>query len=467
MAKIFQLKNTTTLTLIGILLLAAFFRFYRLPEMANFDFDQEYTSNFAYAVLREFPIQLIGQGLSVEGLFMGPLYFYYLVPFFAITNLHPIGGFVASVILGLIIIVAFFWVASSLFGKTAGLIAAFLRAILFIEIDHDWTMVPSYSSELLVLITWYCFYKYWQGQTKFLPLLGLSFGLYTSIHPILFPFYLVFIFLLIFKKLVPKLKTIILSLACFLIPVLPLIIFEYLHSFWEVKKLFSFFSGSSGGSLDVNRLMHYAEFNLLEANRILNIQFLSSQIFIILFLIIIFLLIRNKVGFWKDSFHKIMLAATWVIFIVYYTILPTHVSEYYFLGLTTLTLLYLAGTLSLLAKKTKLSKLVLILILVNITIFNFGQLRERWLNPSLVTLVHKDDIVKEIIKRQDNEQEFYVSYIPLPGWTFGFNYLFKYYEKMPQTREVKPPVYTIVIPKYLSPDSIDVSSGNIGLILPD
>ena len=71
-------KNNFLLFL--ILIMAVILRFYRLSEMASLDFDQEYASNFAYRVLREFPIQMIGQGLSVQGLFMGPWYFYFLVP---------------------------------------------------------------------------------------------------------------------------------------------------------------------------------------------------------------------------------------------------------------------------------------------------------------------------------------------------------------------------------------------------
>src|SRR3989344_7542643 len=114
--------------LLIIVLIAAFLRFYRLPEMANFDYDQEYASGFAYTVLKEYPIKLIGQGLSVEGLFMGPIYFYYLVPFFSLFNLHPIGGFVGSVFLGLFTIIIYYIVANKLFGFPAGIIAALFKA---------------------------------------------------------------------------------------------------------------------------------------------------------------------------------------------------------------------------------------------------------------------------------------------------------------------------------------------------
>ncbi|MBU3957431.1 glycosyltransferase family 39 protein [Patescibacteria group bacterium] len=186
-----------------ILIIAAFVRFYHLSEMANFDFDQEYAVNFAYSVTRVFPIQLIGQPLSVEGLFMGPLYFYYLVPFFAVSGLHPLGGFAGSAVLGLITTTAYFFIGKKLFGIKAGLIAALIRSFLFTELIHDLSMTPAYACELLVLLTWWAFYKYWHGEIKnnssdkLFPFLGFLFGLYTSIHPILFPFYLVFIILIL------------------------------------------------------------------------------------------------------------------------------------------------------------------------------------------------------------------------------------------------------------------------------
>lgn len=457
------------LLFILILLLAAFLRFYQLPEMATFDFDQEYATNFAYSVLKVFPVQLIGQGLSVEGLFMGPLYFYFLVPFFALSNLHPIGGIVASVILGLAIIFAYFLISKELFGTRAGLITAFLRAILFNELLHDWSMVPAYASELLILITWYIFYQYWDApsgtsQTKLFPILGFIFGLYTSIHPILFPFYLVFLTLLIIKRKLPTVRIILLSLGAFIAPLLPLILFEFLHQFWEVKTFFSFFGGASKGSLHYFSL--YFKFNISEFQRILNLQFISPEIFLFIFLGIFFLLILRKVGFWKNHFHPVALILTYTIFILYYAFFPQKVPEYYFLALTTLAILYASATLSLLTKH-RIYVILLILILVNITSTNYQFLQERWNNPSLLTLYHKDFIVKEILKRQPKNQEFFVSYISFPGWNTGFNYLFKLYGQIPQTREASPPVYTIVIPKFLSPGNLATSSGNIGLILPE
>lgn len=451
--------------LISILLFAAFIRFYRLADMASFDFDQEYAANFAYNVLRVYPIQLVGQGLSVPGLFMGPLYFYYLVPFFAVTGLYPIGGIIGSAIFSLIIIFTYFLVGKSLFGIKVGIIAAFIRSILINEIGNDLSMAPSYSSELLILITWLLFYKYWQGQTKYFPILGFVFGLYTSIHPILFPFYFVFLLLLLIKRRLPNLKNTIISILATIVPLVPLILFEYFHNFLEVKRLFEIFSKNPSETNHISDLLKYLSFILKEPQRVLSFGFIPENLFIFLFLGTILLLIIKKVGFWENTFHKTTLFVTFSVFIIYYTFFPTHVPEYYFQALTTMTILYLSACLTLLTKNHILNIFFLI-ILINIIFYNIQGLINKWNNPSPASLNQKNMIVKEILQRTPQNQEFYVSYISSPGWNFGFNYLFKYYNRIPQTKEAKPPIYTIVIPKSLSLESIDIVSGNIGLILP-
>lgn len=448
-----------------ILLLAAFLRLYRLPDMAGFNFDQEYAANFAYNVLRVYPVQLIGQPLSVEGLFMGPWYFYYLVPFFAFTNLEPSGGFIGSVIFSLLIISTYFWVGKKIFGTEAGLIAAFIRSILPIELGNDLAMAPSYASELLILITWLLFYKYWYGQTKYLPILGFVFGMYTSIHPILFPFYIVFLILLLIVRKLPDIRTLLFSIFAFLIPVSPLLLFEYFHKFLEVKRLFQVFAHPSSGVNRSSDFLKYLSFNAEEPRRVLTFFFLQKEVFLVLFFLCLFFVIYKQVGFWKDNFHKAALFITYAVFIIYYTFFPTHVPEYYFQALSTLALVYLSATLAFLTKKPFL-KVILALLLLNIAYTSTGDLVNKWNNPSKGSLAQKEFIVKEIVSRVSPNQEFYVSYITPLGANFGFDYLFKYYGKIPQTKEAKPPVFTIVLPKSLSIDSINISAGNIGLILP-
>lgn len=430
--------------------------------MANFDFDQQYASNFAYTIIKEYPIQLIGQGLSVGGLFMGPLYFYYLVPFFALTNLHPIGGYIGSITLGLFTVAAYYFIGNKLFGYPAGLIAGYLRSISSAAIGTDWTMTPAYSSELAALITWFLFYQYYLGKLNTLPILFFVFGLYTSFHPILLPFYIVFLILVVIKRKLPDFKIALFSILAFIIPLVPLILFEYFHKFLELRILLSFAGGSQ--ATDISRIIKHLEIIVSSLlNVVGTVNFPGQKLFAALIFLILILFIFKKSGFGKVSFHKVATVTTFIVFLVYYFLFPANVPEYYFLGLTTIITLYFTATLSLLKNK----KALLFLILTVITLLNLKILINRWDNDNLITLSHKDLIVREIVKRQVENKPFYVSYISSPGWNSGFDYLFKLYGKEPQIKEVKQPIYTIVIPKYLSADSIDISSGGVGLILPD
>ncbi len=461
--KIFSIELSIFLL---IFVLAIFLRFYNLKGVANFDFDQEYAANFAYAVVKEFPIQLIGQGLSIQGLFIGPLYFYYLVPFFMLTNLHPIGGIIGSAVFGLITIFAYFFVTKSVFGTKAALIITFLRSVLFTELGNDWAMAPALQADLPALLTWYFFYKYWEGHVKIFPWVGFIFGVYTSLHPILFPFYLVFLFLILLKKRLPNVKMTIVSFVAFLIPVSPLLVFEYFHNFLEVRRIVELFTGPTLESKGLSQISSYIRFNLSDPQRILGLEKIPLITFSILLFVAISLLVKKRVSFWKQKFHIVILGATYTLFIGYYSLFPAHVPEYYFMALTTLMILYVGASLSLLLK-IRFGVLILFLVLTNIFLVNFGKLQERWSNTSGIGLYDKDYLVKEIVKRQPEGSEFYVSYIKYLGWNFGFDYLFKYYGRIPQTIVAKPPVYTIVLPKTLSPDSIDLYSRGGGLILPD
>jgi len=435
--------------------------------MSPFDYDQAWAANFAYRIIYEYPIQFIGQGLSVEGLFMGPIGFYLLTPFYLLTNLHPLGGSIGAAFFGLIIIASYFFVGKELISKEAGLIAAFIRTISVLEISGDLNPAPLTISEILVLLLWWAFYKYWHGEKKALILIATILGLFTSMHPVHLPFYLIVPVFLIVKRAWPGLKNIFFSIIGFVLAISPLLIFEFLHNFLEAKRFINLFTKPSGEAKNLAGLSHWLQFNLQEISRILSIDIPHKEYLGIFVIAIITILVWKKIGFWKDKFHSYITLLVILIFLIYYgLLLPKNVTEYYFLAVKVLTIFYIGATLSLLLKNKHLS-LILAIILIYLGITNFRLLKIEWDNPSKITLFNKDVIVSEIIKRQPQNQEFYVSYISNLGWNFGFDYLFKYYNRIPQTKVAKPPIYTIVIPKSLSIDSINITSSNIGLILPD
>lgn len=459
-------KQSPLFYLAAILLFAAFIRIYRM-NYAGFDYDQEYAANFAYSVVKVYPIQMIGQNLSVEGLFMGPWYFYFLTPFFMMSNLYPIGGIIGSIVLGLITIAVYFFIFKSVFDLKTAIIASLLRAGLYSFIGTDLAMTPAFSADLPALVTWFCLYKYWNGQMKFLILLSFIFGLYTSYHPILFPFYFVFLIIFAIKRSLPGWKIFLLSVTAFIIPITPLIRFEYYHNFLEVKRLFSL--GGEGDPIDARNYSRLASLlNISFINPVftffgiysLNFALTVGKMWGALFYVPLLVLAYLRWNFWKNSFHILILFSTYIVFIAYYFFLPIHLTEYYLLGLNTIFFIYVVASFSQIKNIFLLGLTLIFLLSINI-----NQWYQQTLRDNILTLHNKEQIVAKIKANTFDKEKFFVSYITKPGYRFGYAYLFKIYGRIP-SNDPQPRTFNIVSPKSIVGDKFDFESGDIGLIFP-
>lgn len=446
--------NSSTLILLLILVLALGLRLYHLREVVVFDADQEYAAQFAFDVLRIFPLRLIGQGLSVQGLFLGPWYFYFLVPFYALTALHPIGGYLGSIAWGLLTIIVYYFLGKRTFGAKTGLLLALFRATLFSFISWDHAVAPAFSADLLVLGTWYCLFHLWQRQSLFLLPLSFLFGFYTSIHPILAPFYLIFLLILVSRSLLPSPKILIVSIVLFVLPAAPLITFEYFRKFVDLKTLSGLASHGNGEAKTLSTLWAYAKFIFLSPANIFNLQNvgLTSGLATAFWLAV-----------WKkvpSGFHQFLVLVTALVFLVYYWLLPLHAPDYYFMGATIVIFIY---SVSLLARLTAWQKIIGFGLASGVIAWNlylFGQLVEA---PLKISLAAKEDVVKKIATLSpDNRME--LGYDVDYGQHFGLGYLQRYY-RIDNHGGGKVPKYTIVIPLSRRPNEITYSSGNVGLII--
>jgi hypothetical protein len=463
--KLPRIKKVDIFILLPTLLLGLFLRIYKLPQMVGFDFDQEYAAMFAHTILKVYPIAMIGQGLSVQGLFMGPFYFYFLVPFFAISRLHPIGGYLGSITLSLGGIVVIYFLLRHVFGRTAGAIGAFLSATLLLYVQYSWVMAPTYSSVFFIFITWFCLYKYWHGNMSYLPVLGFVFGMYTSFHPIHFPFYLLFLVIFLVKRKIPSLKIMLLSITLFILPVTPLIMFEYFRHFLELKTLFSLQGSSAMEPKTFAKFFEYAMILFRFPVSLFNLPLTGwgATIFSSLFYLTPIALAAKKIGFWKDRFHVIVLSATPIIFLTYYFILPTHVPEYYFIGAESIIFLYAVASLALLAKTR--GKFIIPVLLIVIFFFNMSGLVSLWRIPGNVTLAAKEYILLAIKEKQKDKPNFNILYNIDYGQQYGLGYLTRLYGIDP--RGDVDTTYEIVLPLSRTKETLDIvaPSGGIGLII--
>lgn len=263
-------KNPHLLILSLILLLGLFFRTYQILERLGFAHDADLYSWIVKDILVNHHFRLIGQLTSAPGIFIGSLFYYLTTPFFLLTRMDPLGVSLLGASIGLLTIFSYYFVISKIFNKTAGLIAAFLHAILASTISFDRWIVPTLPTKLWVIWYLYTILMISKGNFYVLPLLAILIGLIWHVHIALAPTLVAVPLALVISKKIPKKKELLIFFLILFITSLPLIIFEARHNFSQTKALIENYTSSfgSGNSISEKREvalgkeLNYAELNL-------------------------------------------------------------------------------------------------------------------------------------------------------------------------------------------------------------
>lgn len=247
--KISKLKSLEFFALLGVLLLAAFLRLYRIQDYMTFLGDEGRDVLVVYEILHG-NLTLLGPTASVGGFFLGPIYYYFMAPFLFFFNYNPVGPAVMVAIFGISTVYLIYKVASEFFSKTAGLIAAFLYSVSPLVISYSrssWNpnLMPFFS--LLIL---YALYKANQKNKAWLFLaLGFLLGITMQLH-YLATFLSVIVAAYIFVLRRPKYSQIMKKYSYILIGFLigwsPFIAFEARHGFLNIKSIFAFVFSPTG-----------------------------------------------------------------------------------------------------------------------------------------------------------------------------------------------------------------------------
>src|SRR3990172_5222645 len=97
------LKNhrTETAVLLAILLLAAFLRLYKIREFVVFLGDEGRDALVVKRMIVDHKFTLLGPTASVGGFFLGPIYYYFMLPFVWASGLNPAGAAVMVALFGI------------------------------------------------------------------------------------------------------------------------------------------------------------------------------------------------------------------------------------------------------------------------------------------------------------------------------------------------------------------------------
>lgn len=145
-------------SLILILLLAAFMRLYMISDYMTFLGDEGRDVLVAKGIL-DGHFTLLGPRASAGDFFTGPIYYYMIAPFLWLFHLDPVGPAVMVALFGVATVFLIYIAGKDFFDKKTGLLAAALYAVspLVITYSHSsWNpnVVPFFS-----LLTLYLLYK--------------------------------------------------------------------------------------------------------------------------------------------------------------------------------------------------------------------------------------------------------------------------------------------------------------------
>jgi hypothetical protein len=452
--------------LIAILLLGLFLRTYKAQELFYYSHDQDLAGWFIKDVIENRHLRLIGQETSTKGIFIGPIYYYMLIPFYIFFGMDPIGGIVMITVLGLFAIWSVYYVFLKVFGKNVGYIAAFIYSVSFYTVFNDREVVPT-----MPVIAWTVWFLYalnllLKGKQKLSYLmLGLLIGLIWHLNiALVLTLPLVLIAQILSKKKF-QIKNTKAGIVALIFGILPLLLFEFRHRFsqtrWFVASVLTDQAAIVEGVDKIIRTIHLNSKNITGLLWGDKLNLASEVAFIFLISLFVFLYIKKSIS--KKLFGILLI---WVIsFLAFFSAYSKHLSEYYLNGLIVVWILILSVWLNNLLQ-TKKYKLFGVFFLIAFGLVNVNRVLTLNINKS--GYIEKFSLVREI-KVNANEHSYpcvSVSYITDPGYNFGYRYMF-WYENMHVNRPASgSPVYTIVFPLR---DDIKVNKtfGALGLIYPD
>lgn len=433
-----KLLTVENIVLLSIFCVIVFLRFWKVPQLFFFNIDEEYQSLLALSIIKDFHIIWIGLSAADTGFYIGPGLVYLHSLLLWISKLDPvILGYTASFI-GSLTTLTLFFIVKYLFDKKTAIVTTIIYSFSTFVIYFDRRFWNSTVVPLITILLYFSFIKAlkntrWLILTFFL--LGLSFHIHASLF-IFIPIAIIVIYRYVLKNKKIDLITIIFSVLIFLIVYSPLLVFDFVHNFDNLKTPIRMLKKLYGGN---GELMIVKNFNVLkttlahfwfDTNQLLLI---SCLLFILSVIAIIYIFSKKKNN--TEKTLAIIICLYLLMFIFY----PGKILEYYYLGFFP----FFALVIALFFKNLKSQVLIIIgIIYMSINIY----LISNW--PINNGLAAKKELIKKtmmIIGKKNYSLETNHKYLYFGGW----RYLFEAYGKKPNQSQADE-MFGWIYPKEIS-----------------
>ncbi len=259
-------KYKEQIILVIILLVAAFLRLYHISHYMTFLGDEGRDALVVKGIL-EGHLTLLGPRSSAGDFYVGPLYYYMMVPFLWLWRLNPVGPAIMIAILSVITVWLIFYLAKKFMGTVAAITAASLYAVSPLVLTYSHSSWNPNPMPLFTLATLYCLYKAVKKQSlRLFFLTGVLYGMSLQLHYIeVFAGVTVFFFVLIanlfhkyfdikFSTLFLLIKQYVLLFFGFLVGFSLFILFELRHNFENTRSIFNFILHGDPTATDITHI---------------------------------------------------------------------------------------------------------------------------------------------------------------------------------------------------------------------
>ena len=230
------------IALFFVILLGVFLRTYKFSKGFLFEHDHDLYSWIAKDIIVNKHLRLSGQVTSVDGVFIGPAYYYLMAISYAIFDMNPLGAMLPLTLIGILNIVSFFWITRRFFGEKAGIIAAFIEASSFGLALFDRWSVPTQPTILWCIWFLFIILEFSRGRLRHMWLYAVLVGFLWNVHIALLPILPIPLLVYFFsegnlkeKFARIKIKQILLALIIFAVVNSPFFVFEIKHNFSQIK----------------------------------------------------------------------------------------------------------------------------------------------------------------------------------------------------------------------------------------
>lgn len=166
-----------------ILLLGAFLRLYKISGYMTFLGDEGRDALVWLRMIRQGKLTLIGPQTSIGNMYLGPLYYYLMLPFYLLFGLSPVGPSIGVALFGVATIFLIWWIGRGWFGEVAGLIAAFLYALSPVAIVYSHSSWNPNIMPFFALLTVWGVWQFWQKKNfVWLPVVGVTLSFCLQSH---------------------------------------------------------------------------------------------------------------------------------------------------------------------------------------------------------------------------------------------------------------------------------------------